>query len=487
MHPTDAIFHWARHCPQRLAILLPDMAITYKALAEAIEAVSERIVRYDFDPYEPVAVAIGDPAKFLAVCHSLLRNGISCAPASANIYAQLQSNKINTLIFSGESEASLGGRGIRFEDSWLQGNKSTSPQSTKKNASRYGDLIFFTSGTTGIPKKVIVPDDAFTARMNMLTVTGEAAHNRVLILPGLGSVFGFNRTASVLYAGKTACFAYGVEAQLRFVNTFNIDVVIGSTQQISDIVSFVEKSDLKYNLGSLKELWISGGFAPDELVRRAQSCVCRNVGIVYGSSESGFVASAPYDLISHIPQAVGYVTPDMKIEIVDVANASLPSGREGLVRGQSSFIAKIFAANHPEKAAEAADAWWYPGDLGRLTDDGILCVIGRIDDVINMGGVKVAAELLDEEARRYPGVKDAGVCGVTGPSGIEELWIGVVAGAEIDIEAMKIKIEESQIERIPIGNVLLVDKIPRNDIGKLQRHELKALLLSMKHRALSGA
>jgi acyl-coenzyme A synthetase/AMP-(fatty) acid ligase len=487
MHPTDVMFHWARHCPQRLAILLPDMAITYKALAEAIEAASERIVQYHFDPREPVAVAIGDPAKFLAVCHALLRNGISCAPASANTFAQLQSNKINTLIFSGESEAFFGGRSIRFDDSWLRGSKSTTVQPTKKNTSRYGALIFFTSGTTGIPKKVIVPNDAFTERMNMLTVTGEAAHNRVLILPGLGSVFGFNRTASVLYAGKTACFAYGVEAQLSFVNTFNIDVVIGSTQQIFDIVNFIEKSDRKYNFGSLKELWISGGFAPDELVRQAQSSVCRNVGIVYGSSESGFVASAPYDLISHIPQAVGYVTPEMKIEIVNAANAPLPSGQEGLVRGQSGFISKIFAANHPGKAAESADAWWYPGDLGSLTDEGILCVVGRVDDVINMGGVKVAAELLDEEARRYPGIKDAGVCGVTGPSGIEELWIGVVAGAELDIQAMKIIIEESQAERIPVGNILIVDEIPRNGLGKLQRHDLKALLLSMKHRALSGA
>jgi acyl-coenzyme A synthetase/AMP-(fatty) acid ligase len=211
------------------------------------------------------------------------------------------------------------------------------------------------------------------------------------------------------------------------------------------------------------------------------------VGIVYGSSESGFVASAPYDLISHTPQAVGYVTPEMKIEIVNAANAPLPSGQEGLVRGQSGFISKIFAANHPGKAAESADAWWYPGDLGSLTEEGILCVVGRVDDVINMGGVKVAAELLDEEARRYPGIKDAGVCGVTGPSGIEELWIGVVAGAELDIQAMKILIEESQAERIPIGNILIVDEIPRNGLGKLQRHDLKALLLSMKHRALSGA
>lgn len=304
------------------------------------------------------------------------------------------------------------------------------------------------------------------------------------MLPGLGSVFGFNRAATVHYAGKTVCFAYGPEVQLRFVNTFAIDVIVASVQQILDILTILEKG-IKYRCESLKEVWISGGYASDELVRRIQSSLCRNVINVYGSSESGLTASARYDMISHVPQAVGFVRPDMRIEIVDVAGNPVPAGEEGLVRGQSRFISEVFAAHNPGKAAEAADAWWYPGDLGRITEDGILCISGRTDEVINMGGVKIAASLLDERARTYPGIKDAGTCGVLGQSGVDEVWIGIVTEAEINMSDFRQSLEKSQADAIRIGEILVVEQIPRNELGKLQRHELKVLLLGLKAKSLS--
>jgi acyl-coenzyme A synthetase/AMP-(fatty) acid ligase len=479
MHPADAMLYWAKHYPQRLAVMLPYMAITYQAMAEAIEAASERIERFEFDRSEPVAVAIDDPAKLIAVCHALVRNGIGCAPVVQSMLPHLQSHNINTLIFSGESNVIVGGRNIRFDDSWLRngGASTTARKAIQNDPSRYGDLIFFTSGTTGVPKKVIMSSPAFIERVNILPLTGEA---------GLASVFGFNRAATVLYAGKTVCFAYGPEAQLRFINTFGIDVIVASVQQILDILGVLEKG-AKYRSESLKEVWISGGYASDEVIQRVRSSLCRNVLNVYGSSESGFVASARYDMISHIPQAVGFVRPDMRIDIVDVTGNPVPAGEEGLVRGQSRFIAEVFAAHHHEKAAEATDAWWYPGDLGRLTEDGILCISGRTDEVINMGGVKVAASLLDERVRRYPGIEDAGTCSVLGQSGMDEVWIGVVANATIDLADLKSSLEQSQVDTIKVGEIFVVEQIPRNDLGKLQRHELKALLLGIKNRALSKA
>jgi acyl-coenzyme A synthetase/AMP-(fatty) acid ligase len=305
------------------------------------------------------------------------------------------------------------------------------------------------------------------------------------MLPGLGSVFGFNRAATVHYAGKAVCFAFGPEAQLHCINTFDIDVVVASVQQIEDILKLLE-TGRKYRCESLKEVWVSGGYASKDLVRRIQSLLCRNVINVYGSSESGFAAAARYDMIAHVPHSVGFVRPDMEIEIVGVDGAPVAEGREGLVRGRSRFIAEVFAAHEPGKATEAADAWWYPGDLGRLTDEGILCISGRTDEVINMGGVKVAASILDERVRTHPGVRDAGTCAVESTSGMEEVWIGIVADETADAESLKRFLEESQADSIKVGEIFVVEHIPRNELGKLQRHELKAMLLGIKNRVLAG-
>ena len=483
MHPVDAIFYWAKHHPHRLAVVLPSMAITYQAMAEAIDAVCERIERTEFDRRRPVAVAIGDPGKLLVICFALLRQGITCAPVSATAVKYLAANGIEVLVGSGEIEIE-DGRNIRFDDSWLSKTAlASSPKPERSEPAAYGDLIFFTSGTTGTPKKIIMSSDALIDRANLVTVTGEAIHNRILILPGLGSGFGFNRAVPVLYAGKTACFAYGAHTQLRFINTFDVDVIVASVQQASDLVEVVEQGP-KYRSESLKEVWISGGFASPSLVRRIQTSLCRTVRIVYGSSESGFIASASYDLISHLPQAVGFVVPGTQIEIVDSDGLRIPTGEEGIVRGRSDYIAKIFAANHPDESEVAGEAWWYPGDRGRLTPDGVLCITGRIDDVINVGGVKIAASLLDEVACSHPGVSDAAVCTVANSSGIEEIWIGIVAAGQIDSAGLRQSLEEAQGDRIRVGEIIHVERIPRNDLGKLQRHELRTLLLQAKSRSV---
>jgi len=484
MHPADAMLYWAKLYPQRLAVLMPHMAITYRAMADAIEGASERVARLNLDRGEPLAVFVDDPAKLIAVCFALVRTGISCAPAPQTSLAQLKAHNINCLIFSSPNDVMADGRNIRFEDSWLRPSRNAG--SPALDVADYGDLIFFTSGSTGVPKKVIMSSAAFIERVNILTVTGEAAHKRVLMLPGLGSVFGFNRAATVHYAGKTVCFAFGPEAQLRCINAFGIDVIVASVQQIEDILALLETGN-KYRCESLKEVWVSGGYASNELVRRVQSLLCRNVINVYGSSESGFAAAARYDMIAHVPHAVGFVRPDMEIEIVDVAGNAVPAGQQGLVRGRSRFIAEVFAAHEPDNASAAADAWWYPGDLGSLTEDGILCISGRTDDVINMGGVKVAASLLDERVRSFPGVEDAGTCSVTGVSGMDEVWIGIVGGEALDTAEVKRLLEQSQSDAVKVGEVFIVEHIPRSDNGKLQRHELKALLLGIKSRALAGA
>jgi acyl-coenzyme A synthetase/AMP-(fatty) acid ligase len=486
MHPADAIFYWAKAAPERIAILQLGVAITYRALAEAIEASAERIERFGLNRSEPVAVAVDDPARFLAVCFALLRSGITCAPINRRTFPHLQSNNINTLLFSGESGLIVGGRNIRFDDSWLkrEGKNGLVWNSALASEAANADMIFFTSGTTGTPKKMIVPGGAAVGRARISPFYSDGSFERVLVVPGLTSTFGFFRTSTVLLAGKTACFAGTPEAQLLLANNHGIEVIYASPQQVSELVEFIETSEKKYRLDFLKECRIGGGFVSRDLVNRIKSILCRIVRIEYGSTETGIIATANYDMIADIPGAVGLPLPGTSIEIANETNISLPAGEEGLVRCRNSQFLKNFVANYPDRAAEVNNVWWYSGDLGHLTEDGVLCLGGRADDVINMGGVKVRATKLDEAALRYPGIRDAGVCGVRGQSGIEEVWVGIVPDAKIDLMALRKALEGSQDSTIKVGEILVVEKIPRNDLGKLERHQLKALLLGMKNRAL---
>jgi acyl-coenzyme A synthetase/AMP-(fatty) acid ligase len=131
--------------------------------------------------------------------------------------------------------------------------------------------------------------------------------------------------------------------------------------------------------------------------------------------------------------------------------------------------------------------WWYPGDIGRLTEEGILCIAGRVDDILNRGGVSVSAIDLEETLRSRAGIADAGVCGVMKDTGFLQIWAGVVPQPDFDFDAFMRSLHEDEAVRrkieANIDQVVVVDHIPRTQVGKIQRNELRMMLTKMKSAA----
>src|SRR5882672_4485408 len=179
MHVVDMVCHWARVDPQRPAIVLPELVTTFAGLADAVDSISNRVDQLGLDPREPVATAIGNPALSIAVVFALLRSGFSAAPANRGLIKHLQPNGVRNLIYDTEGFVASGGRNIRFDNSWLPaapsngkasntstGNTSTGNTSTwRRRPVGDVDIILFTSGTTGLPKKFVQRRRAFDERM----------------------------------------------------------------------------------------------------------------------------------------------------------------------------------------------------------------------------------------------------------------------------------------------------------------------------------
>jgi len=476
MHPADLIFFWAKANPDRPAIIQPDMVLSYRDFAGAIDAVSTRIDGFKLDRQAPVAVSIDHPARQLVVCYALLRSGYTAAMAGPGMMAFLQGNGIENVIYAGEAPMLSGGRSLQFHDNWLRrDNKLPLPWNpAQPSAAQHTPLIFFTSGTTGVPKKIVLPGEALLDWVTMLPIIGNADSERVMIIPPLSSAMGYNHTSLLFYAGRTACFARGTEPQLAMINNFGVDEIIGSPQQVLGLATFIENG-ARCQIDGLKTVRIGGGFTSPDLVRRVQTHLCRHVVTAYGATETGLVSVASYDAIAGVPNAVGFVIPGMEIEIVDDSDEPLATGEQGRIRFHSDYFAKVHAANNPAPAS--GKAWWYPGDLGRLTSDGILCVDGRADDVINCGGVKFSGIELDDAVRSFPGVKDGGVCGVRAGSGLEEVWVAIAADEMPDLVKLRASLE-SAFQYMVIGRIERLEQIPRNALGKLQRHALKEVLLA---------
>ena len=427
---------------------------------------------------EPVAVSITNPTFALATMFALLRCGFSVAPVNRPLYFHLRNAGVRNLIYDTDGQVMSGGRNVRFDPSWLPAAAASSRKPYRHRPAGDGDMVFFTSGTTGRPKAFVQAMGGLSGRFGSPLTCANGDHRKALILPGLTGAFGFNRACEILYAGKTACFSPFGEDALLLISVFGIEVVVGSPQQLLSLAD-LQAQVTRYDLSSLKTLRIGGAMLSREAVRRIRGSLCRNIIMSYASTEAGIAAMAPYEMIADIPGAVGFLTPSTEIEIVDDAGAVLPPGSEGIIRVRTAQYAANFKNGSGERAS-ADKQWFYPGDVGRVTEDGVLCLAGRSSDVINHGGAKVSAGRIEEILEALPEIKEAAVCGVEGGSGFEEIWIAVVAQAPLDTADIKRRLTEHDDVRVTIGQVFELQQLPRNELGKVQKHKLKDVLLALK-------
>jgi acyl-coenzyme A synthetase/AMP-(fatty) acid ligase len=462
---SDVIEFWARCQPLHPAVVMPNSVITYSGLASAINSVRARIETCGLDKSAPVAVFIDNPAKMLAVTLALIRSGYIAAPVSPSGLTHLKMAGIGTVLSMGVG-VPRDLRNIPVEDNWFTGPAPT--RETDDTGRR--QAIFFTSGSTGVPKAPIF--DFLTQSQWYLYYTSLAAGvawSRVIVRPGLGSGFGFRSSCMAFMQGRTACYANSPAAVFALLSNFRAELIIASTQQAADIVNYDDRSPGP--LDSLQAIWVGGALLHPELLAQLRAKLCRRVISAYASTEGSIAAFAP-DMyaVEHIPGAVGYVAPWAQFEIVDSEDRVLPSGTEGVVR----YRTEVHTQTSHSSGAPAQD-WFYPGDVGAVTAEGILCIYGRTDDRLNLGGVKSSAESLDFRLCGLPEVKDGAVCAMPDARGIDLLYVAVVPARSFDQETFRLQLA-TEIFKLPVEQVRLVDRIPRTAEGKVMRNELRMTL-----------
>ena len=473
VHVVDMVFHWARIDPHRPAIVLPELVTTFAGLADAVDSISNRIDQLGLDPREPVATAIGNPALSIAVVFALLRSGFSAVPANRLLIKHLQPNGIRNLIYDVEGMVASGGRNIRFDNSWLPAAPSTGRTYRQRPI---GDVatILFTSGTTGLPKKFVQTRQGLDAHVVSGSVAN-AAQRSVLIVPGLASSFGFNHTCEVLHSGKTVCYAPGQDAMLYLIGLHRVDTMVASPHQALGLAALKELQP-EWPVDSLQTIMMGGAGIGREGVRRIRAALCRKIVNIYGSTEAGPAAVTPLDLIEGIAGAVGVVAPWAEVEIVDNADNPVPNGRDGIIR----YRTPRFLANVSPQSDSVTDQWFYPGDMGHLTDDGILCLARRISDVINIGGIKISARHIEEILETMEEVREAAACGVEDAAGMEQLWVAVVANGPVDSATLKAKVQAHPDVGENLSELFVLSELPRGDLGKVQKPKLKEMLLGLR-------
>ena len=198
----------------------------------------------------------------------------------------------------------------------------------------------------------------------------------------------------------------------------------------------------------------------------------------YGMTEGGMFSSNPYDG-ERRGGTVGLPLPCTALRIVaDDGKPCAPGVVGGIqVKGGNVFVGYW---RMPEKTREefTADGWFKTGDLGSVSADGYVSISGRSRDLVISGGLNVYPKEIEELIDALPGVAESAVVGLPHPDFGEAVTAVVVrqknkAGAALSATAI-IAALKGQLANFKLPkNVFLVDALPRNAMGKVQKNMLR--------------
>jgi acyl-CoA synthetase (AMP-forming)/AMP-acid ligase II len=213
---------------------------------------------------------------------------------------------------------------------------------------------------------------------------------------------------------------------------------------------------------------------PPEMMQSMEQVFGAPVLEAYGMTEASHqMCSNPLPPKARKGGSVGPGT-GVRVGIMDAAGNLLPGGERGEVVIQGPNVVKEYENNPEANAKSFTNGWFRTGDQGYLDKDSYLVLTGRIKELINRGGEKIAPREIDEVLLAHPAVAEAVAFGVPHPTWGEEVAAAVVLRSpEKDSSILAFCKERLADFKCP-KKLYIVEKIPRTATGKIQRGAVAA-------------
>ncbi len=339
--------------------------------------------------------------------------------------------------------------------------------------------ILFTSGTTGVPKGVVMTHDrTLCVATDWVAMTGLTVGDRYLMVNPYFHMFG-------LKAGILACVASGatmlpeavfdVDRILERVDEDRVTVLPGPPTLYQSILDHPERSQRR--LATLRVAVTGAADIPVQLVRRVLDELPFTTVITgYGLTEAGTAAAtSPEDDAETIATTVGRPRPGFELRIVgDDGDVGVGVPGEVVLRG-GSVMSHYLDDAEATALSLSSDGWLRTGDIGILDEAGCLSIVGRVKDMFIVGGFNAYPAEIENFLLRHPDIRQAAVIGIPDDRLGEVGMAFVVTGSGSVSSAEIIEWSRGQMANYKVPReVAIVDEIPVNATGKVLKDVLRA-------------
>lgn len=326
-----------------------------------------------------------------------------------------------------------------------------------------GGIYHMTSGSTSAPKLCV-------RTIHSLSVEGAAfqklysvgKNERILSAAPLyhSYALGAALMASMISGSTLYIINRFIPRQLlRIIDTKKITILLMVPVMAKALAN--TNSKIAYSMKTVRIALVGSGLVTREMTDKIMKKYGVQLYANYGSTETGGIISRITD------EPVGSVGKPMEgvlVKIYDEEKKEVAPGETGQLWIKSPYMMKYYLYQQENNFDE--QGYYCSGDLAKKDQDDFIYIVGRIKQLINVGGKKVNPREVEDVIMEYPGVEDCAVMGVRKSDGGESVKSLIVGKGIKNTDIYKHCLEKLSRYKCPVL-IEFVDKIPRNNMGKI--------------------
>jgi malonyl-CoA/methylmalonyl-CoA synthetase len=455
--------------------------LTFGELDERAGRMAHALEAHGVRPGDRVAVSLGNRLEFVDVFIACLRLGAVLVPINVLYRAReiahivADADPVVVVAGSGAIEGVPDGAPLVAVDELAR--EADAARAAPRGRASDGDdpaAIVYTSGTTGRSKGAVLSHNNFLANTTtLLTCWRITEADRYLAVLPLFHVHGL---------GNGLCCWLASGCRMRLVERFDHQRAPALFEEFQPTLFFGVPTiyvrllempgEIARRIGCRARLFVSGSAPlPPHVFEAFRAAFGHTILERYGMSETLMLISNPYEG-ERRPGTVGRPLPGVSVRLVGPDGQPAPPGEVGHVDVKGSNVFREYWRNREQTAAAFSEGWFRTGDLAERSPDGYYTLRGRVTDLIISGGFNIYPREIEELLLELPPVTEAAVVGAPDPRRGEVPVAYVVAGEEFDSEAARALCARSLASfKVPRAFVR-VESLPRNALGKVQKHLL---------------
>jgi len=356
--------------------------------------------------------------------------------------------------------------------------------------------IYFTGGTTGRPKGVMLSHRAwvYTILMEMLEF-------------GFGWQETFAYATPLTHAG--GCLLLPVllrRGKCVILDHFDPQILLSAVEKEKVTMTFLVptmiymlleyKDREKYDISTLNNIIYGASPIAPERLKQAMETFGPIFTQLFGQTEAPMVLSAlsKNDHIETDPErerkifsSAGRPTLHTRVRLVDEANKDVAQGSPGEVVVKCANMMTGYY-NNPEATADTIrDGWLHTGDVALMDKAGLIYIVDRKKDMIVSGGFNIFPREIEDVLFEHPGVKSAAVVGTPHPKWGEQVTAVVVKKPGVDVEKAELIefVKQKKGSMMAPKTIEFRDEIPLTNLGKVDKKTIRAGFWKGLDRAVS--